>query len=174
MELLWFAFEVIIWSLMLGSVLLGIYIAVHMVRFYRATSGTWKERLLATARSSHNMLVGYAVVLGSAVINGLNTLVSVMQMPEVQAYMQQFLDPKTVGIVLSIIGFVSMIAAIRRQIFADPTVSNDTTVYEYGVFDKSPEVAEVRNEVIKDKTSASEAYVDAAAVKEELSYKGKW
>ena len=89
------------------------FIVYRVVTLYRSTTGTVKERLLATAWGSATMLAGFATTIGSTIMIYSDTVLETLNLPDVQALLKDNVSPKVMGYV--VLGTTALIVAGRLR-----------------------------------------------------------
>ena len=100
------------WLYAAVAIAIAILIA-RVIIVYATTSGTVRQRLLATAKGSWTILTQYAVITGSAIAIFADKLLGILQLPEAQAFMQQRLSPEILGWVTLAIAILTIVARMR-------------------------------------------------------------
>lgn len=93
------------------------FIVARVGAIYVQTTGTFKERLLATGNGSAVILKEYATIIGAGALLLTDKAFEVVSMPEVQAFVREHTTPEVVGYFImgtSLLG----IAARLRTLFA--------------------------------------------------------
>lgn len=85
----------------------------HIVVFYRASTGTIKERLLATAKESRTIIVAYATIIGGYALWALDQAAQALQSDSAQQFIRENLDPKYVGAAFMAIGIIVWLARLK-------------------------------------------------------------
>ena len=88
----------------------GIHRAVAAYR--EATGSTW-QRLLATAGESATVLWSYIVAAGGVGLAWADEVAQFLNAPEVTSFIQQHLSPTNVGVAMTAIAVITIVARLR-------------------------------------------------------------
>lgn len=85
----------------------------YLVSSYRKAQGSPWRKLLAGAKNSATVLWQYIVTAGGMVIVFADQAAAYFALPEVQAFIKDHLTPTRVGIAMTVIAVITIIARLR-------------------------------------------------------------
>lgn len=89
------------------------YFVYRVVTRYQAATGSVWERLLATAKGSATVLLSYAQMVGGFVIAGAEQVSTLLNQPEITSFIQAHVPPQWLGLVLLVMGLITLLARLR-------------------------------------------------------------
>lgn len=98
-------------------ILLGIaaYVAYVIVSSYLASSGTVRERLLATSQNSATILWSKFVMLLGFATAGMDFVADLLGMPEVKDMIQSVMKPQYVAVFVVAVAAITILARKRTM-----------------------------------------------------------
>lgn len=81
-------------------------------RYLDATGTVWQRLLMATSQSA-TILWGYIVAFSGYLISWSEKATDFFNLPEVQQFLKDHVTPTRLGIVMVVIGIVSIVARLR-------------------------------------------------------------
>lgn len=76
----------------------------------------WYKKWFMVARDSATMLLGYAQIVASGVLQNLDSLATMLHMPEITQILDKYFDPKIAGYVLLVSGMLIVWARGRTLV----------------------------------------------------------
>lgn len=76
----------------------------------------WHGKCFRVARDSATMLLGYAQLVVSALLQNLDSLANALHMPEITQVLDKYFDPKIAGYVLLVSGMLIIWARSRTLV----------------------------------------------------------
>lgn len=89
------------------------YIVVRMVRYFFLATGTFWQRLLATAKRSFTIFIQFIVLLWSWVLGGVGMASDVVNLPQVQDFLRILLKPVYLAGIIAFIAALTIFARMR-------------------------------------------------------------
>jgi hypothetical protein len=89
------------------------YIAVRMVKYFFIATGSFWQRLLATAKRSFTILVQFVVLLWSWILGGVGMASDVVNLPQVQDFLRILLKPVYLAGIIACIAALTIFARMR-------------------------------------------------------------
>lgn len=89
------------------------YMAYRVYENYRAATGTVAQRLLASTKNSATVMWGYIVTAGGMLLAWSEAGASLLNAPEVHDWLVAHMKPEHVGIAISVIGAITVLARLR-------------------------------------------------------------
>lgn len=89
------------------------YIIIRMVRYFFLATGTFWQRLLATAKRSFTILIQFIVLIWSWVLGGAGMASDVVNLPQVQDFLRIILKPVYMAGIIACIAALTIFARMR-------------------------------------------------------------
>lgn len=90
-----------------------VFCVYKFVQNYRAAEGSTWERLVSAAKGSASVLWGYVVTASGYLISWSEQATAFFNFPEVQKFITDNVTPTRLGIVMIVIGAISIVARLR-------------------------------------------------------------
>lgn len=117
---------------MIGNIVLIVvaaaaaYGAFRVYDNYRHASGTRFERVLSSTKNSATVLWGYIVTVAGTLLGWSGQVADFASMPEVRAFIEQHMKPEYVGMAVTAIGVLTVLARLRTLFVVDNTPPGPT------------------------------------------------
>lgn len=89
------------------------YIIIRMVRYFFIATGSFWQRLLATAKRSFTVLIQFIVLLWSWVLGGAGMASDLINLPQVQDFLRILLKPVYMAGIIACIAALTIFARMR-------------------------------------------------------------
>lgn len=89
------------------------YIVIRMVRYFFLATGSFWQRLLATAKRSFTIFIQFIVLLWSWILGGAGMASDLVNLPQVQDFLRILLKPVYMAGIIACIAALTIFARMR-------------------------------------------------------------